>query len=467
MKIQNSNTLLNKEKYLKTDSFSVENLTNASIVIKTLDEKIVIDPWFEDGIYDGTWHNFPRLNEAQKEEALSGVGVCMYTHLHKDHFCINTAKKYFLPSTKFLIPKVYGWQVIQGVLNKNGFALTHVLECSEDVYHTENFKIMALPPLNVTGLEASTLNEMSIDGGFCLVHKRSGVKTVFLADDNLYSEKRVNENIELLKNPDLIAFAYSGFASDYPFKFNFSDDEMVAICKEQEEKRFTTQVRNLQEINPKCVMPYSSEFVAVGSHAEKWLQILGEVWTSNKTLVASKYASKLGVDGVSLYPGDYVLFDENGNRTDHLNPFSNVGPYSNQALLDYASKHVKEIKQPKKITQDASNGQSSFADKLKLASKNFKGAIEKHKLSPKQNLIICINENHFFLIDTEGNFADGNLQESKNPFLRLDVDYQLMQRLLEGELHWDDACLSLKLSWQRVPNIFCSDTLNALNYLKI
>ena len=467
MSIKDSKILLNKANDLKIDSFSVENLTNASIVITTLDEKLVIDPWFEDGIYDGTWHNFPRLNETQKEEALSGVDICMYTHLHKDHFCIATAKKYFSPSTKFLIPKVFGWQVIQSVLNKNGFPLTHVLECSKDVFHTENFQIRAVPPLNVTGLEASTLNDLSIDGGFCLVHKRSGVKAVFLADDNLYSEMRINENIELLKDPDLIAFAYSGFASDYPFKFNFSNNEMVAICNEQEEKRFTTQVRNLQEINPKCVMPYSSEFVAVGSHAKKWLEILGEVWTSNKTLVTSKYASKLGVDGVSVYPGDYIVFDGNGNRTDRINSLLNDGQYSYESLLDYASQYVEEVEQPEKITPDASDAQSSIADKLKLASKNYKFALEKHELSPKQNLIICINEKYFFKIDIKGNLEDGNSQEVLKPFLRLDVDYQLMQRLLEGEKHWDDACLSLKLSWQRVPNIFCSDTLNALNYLKI
>ena len=50
----------------KRNSFSVENLTNASVVIRASDEKLVIDPWFKDGIYDGTWHNFPRLNEDQK-----------------------------------------------------------------------------------------------------------------------------------------------------------------------------------------------------------------------------------------------------------------------------------------------------------------------------------------------------------------------------------------------------------------
>ena len=83
---------IREKQKLTRHSFSVENLTNASIVIRSSDEKLVIDPWYKDGIYDGTWHNFPRLNEEQKLNALSDVDVCMYSHLHKDHFCIDTAK---------------------------------------------------------------------------------------------------------------------------------------------------------------------------------------------------------------------------------------------------------------------------------------------------------------------------------------------------------------------------------------
>ena len=451
----------------KRNSFSVENLTNASVVIRASDEKLVIDPWFKDGIYDGTWHNFPRLNEDQKLNALSEVDVCMYTHLHKDHFCIDTAKKYFKPSTKFLIPKVWGWQVIQGLLNKNGFPLTHVLECSKDVFDTKNFQIMTVPPLNVTGLEAQTENEMSIDSGFCLVHKENKVKCVFLADDNMYSDIRVNENIEVLKNPDLIAFAYSGFASDYPFNFNFSDAEMIKICTEQENKRFAMQVKNLQAINPKCIMPYSSEFVATGNHAKKWLQILGEIWTSNKNFVAEKYASELGVEGIALYPGDYVCYDENGNKTDYIKPFSDVGPYSMKALLSYADDYLKNSGTSKKNIGRSDEVTPTIVEKLKLASINYKNAIEKHNLSPLQNLIICINKNHSFAIDCEGNFVDDSMQEDEKPFLKLNIDQEFLERMLDGSLHWDDACLSLKLSWHRAPNIFCSDTLNAINYLKL
>jgi L-ascorbate metabolism protein UlaG (beta-lactamase superfamily) len=49
-------------------SIKVQNYTNASISILTENEKILIDPYFTDGIYGGTWHNFPRLSHSEKKK---------------------------------------------------------------------------------------------------------------------------------------------------------------------------------------------------------------------------------------------------------------------------------------------------------------------------------------------------------------------------------------------------------------
>ena len=64
----------------------VENLTNASVVIKCGSEKLVIDPWFSDAIYMDTWHNFPRVEDRYLAECMADTSYCLITHLHKDHF---------------------------------------------------------------------------------------------------------------------------------------------------------------------------------------------------------------------------------------------------------------------------------------------------------------------------------------------------------------------------------------------
>lgn len=441
--------------------FTIENLTNASIVIKSENEKLVIDPWFTDGIYLGTWYNFPKITEEKLNLELSGVDVCMYTHLHKDHFDIQTANRFFDKNTKFLIPKVFGWQVISGTLQKNGFHDINVMECSIDTYETSDFKITAVPPLNVTGLEAQDENNMSIDGGFALINKSSGAKCVFLADDNLYSEKRVKENLDVIADPDLIAFAYSGFASDYPFKYNMTKDEMIDICNRNENERFATQVENLRLIKPKFILPYSSEFVAVGNHAQHWRNTLPHVWTSNKAEVASRYAEALGVHACALYPNDYLGFDQDGELTTISKQSHQHNEYSVSSLISYAESldDIANYKAP------SSDFDLPFA--LEKAARNVKGSIEKFSLKPKQHIIFRSPQKFLGAININGDYIYNLEVVTSEPYLEITIDAGILAALLNGDEHWDDACLSMRLSWKRVPNHFCGDTMNALYYTKL
>lgn len=462
------NNNLNKNKFReKHFYFSVENPTNACVILKTPNEKIVIDPWFKDGIYDGTWHNFPRLSELEKFNSLKNVDYCLFSHLHKDHFCIETIKKFLDKNTKFLIPKVFGWQVIKNNLNENGFSNLYILECAKDVFKTNDFEITSIPPINLTGLEINTKNDLSIDSGFSLFCIKNNIKCIFLADNNLYSEERINENFELLKEADLISFAYSGFASDYPFSYNFTEEEMVQICSKLEKIRYTKQLNNLRMLKPKCVMPYSSEFVAVGSYSNNWRKIYKQIWTSDKNFVAKKYGKDLGVEGVALYPKDYLKFNQDGYREDYIKPYESDGDYGIHSMMNYAETIEKELIINEKINTFLSEDIDNLKEKIKRACLNYKLNINKHKLSPLQRIIITINKQKFVEISRNGEIIYNSETANSTPSLYLDVKKEMLERLLDGNLHWDDACLSMKLSWDRHPNMFCSDTMNALNYLKV
>ena len=441
----------------------IENFTNASVLIECSDEKIIIDPWFTDGKYLGTWHNFPRVSETYLYERLANVKYCLITHLHKDHFDINAIKKYFSYDTIFLIPKVFGFQVIEGTLKKEGYLNTNVLECSNEVYNTDKFSIRTVPPLNVSGLEAHTDNQLSIDGGFVLVNKASKAKLVFLADDNLYSEERVKENYELINSPDLIAFAYSGFATDYPFNFNFSLKEKIKITQHHEENRFNTQLSNLKLIKPKCIMPYSSEFVPVGKHSKHWHNVLPHIWTSSKKEVTSRYSKALDTKGIYLYLGDKLLID--GERNISADKISTDDKFLSQ-LRNYYEKESK-IDHYKNENENIIPV-SRIKSLLKKASSNYLKSLKKYKLHPLQTIIIKSDNNIIGSIDKNGTFeevsADNNINGNT---LLIEVPSYILERLLTAQEHWDDAALSLRLNYERSPNIFCSDTLQAVNYLNV
>ena len=57
---------------------------SACIEIETQDLRILTDPWFTAGAYDGSWHQFPRMKSPLS--VLSEPDVIYVSHLHPDHY---------------------------------------------------------------------------------------------------------------------------------------------------------------------------------------------------------------------------------------------------------------------------------------------------------------------------------------------------------------------------------------------
>ncbi len=435
----------------------IQNLTNAFICIEDSDEKILIDPWIDDGIYLNTWHNFPRVSQKKFEEVIQNVDVCLITHLHKDHFNINTIKK-ISKNTHFILPKVFAWQVMKKILEQHGFNKITVLECGQDVFESKNFYIKSVPPLNTTGLDvhqdSNITNITNIDAGFVLTHKKNFLKLVFLADDNLYNEDVINNNLNLISNPDLIAFAYSGLATDFPCNYNFSFEEKINIINENENTRFEIQCKNLKKIKPKCIMPYSSEFVPVGQHSKNWIQLLPHIWTSSKTKVAEKYSSFLNSRCVDLYPEEFIAF--NGKNLLDFKPSYNREKH-NESLIKYYNK----IKNSAYNFEDV---KSPIDTLFKNSVLSWKDSIIKNNFNLKQNINFYVNNCFYSAVSKDE--LNISLKPLKEPYLSIFLEKKLFLNLLDGNIHWSDAVLSLRVNWERKPNIFCRDVFSSLNYFR-
>jgi hypothetical protein len=69
-------------------------------------------------------------------------------------------------------------------------------------------------------------------------------------------------------------------------------------------------------------------------------------------------------------------------------------------------------------------------------------------------------------INRFGNFQLKISDDNYN-ILTIIIEPYLLERLLNDQEHWNDACLSFRLNYDRKSNLYCDDTLNALNYLNI
>ena len=62
----------------------VRYIYSACIEIQTEDLRILTDPWFTDGAYDGSWHHFPRIDDPL--EVIREPDLVYVSHIHPDHY---------------------------------------------------------------------------------------------------------------------------------------------------------------------------------------------------------------------------------------------------------------------------------------------------------------------------------------------------------------------------------------------
>ena len=56
--------------------------------------KILNDPWFSEGIYDGSWFHFPKVSDPLN--SIGDVDMIYVSHVHPDHYDSKFLSEYFL-----------------------------------------------------------------------------------------------------------------------------------------------------------------------------------------------------------------------------------------------------------------------------------------------------------------------------------------------------------------------------------
>ena len=60
----------------------------SAIIVECEDTKILCDPWLSDGIYFGSWCNFPPIDLNVLD--FSDINAVFVSHIHPDHFDYKT-----------------------------------------------------------------------------------------------------------------------------------------------------------------------------------------------------------------------------------------------------------------------------------------------------------------------------------------------------------------------------------------
>ncbi|MGH7087698.1 MAG: MBL fold metallo-hydrolase [Stellaceae bacterium] len=231
----------------------VRYVYSACVVIETADVKILCDPWFTPGAYDGAWYQYPPIDDPV---ATIGPADLVYiSHIHPDHYDPRFLRRYLAayPTAQLII----GAQQPPYLANKmhlDGFA-PHVVDALA-VGGTD-----LLIPINYTSGDPKS----EIDSALAV---RAAGRSVVNLNDNPFAPDQVARIREFCGDRiDFALLPYAG-AGPYPQTFHFADRRLLEAAVEEKRRQFKALfARYLEALDPIKAMPFAGKYYLGGALA--------------------------------------------------------------------------------------------------------------------------------------------------------------------------------------------------------
>ena len=438
------------------------NPVNGFVRMETGEHALLCDPWLKEGIFDGAWVPYPAVRDSAS--LLAGATHCFISHIHEDHYDPSTLER-LDRSVTMLVPNLYPNHLIAGRLKQLGFGKVRMLKPEAPIEVSRNLTVEVIPRMNAFGQELAhyethDLDSLVIDTG--IIVSSAGLKIVLLADNVPYCPEDAGSSLQRMRDCDLLAFSYNGAASDYPLCYeNLEDQEKRDIANEREDKREEVNQALISLVQPKALMPYSSEFALVGPMAKKFAAWCGDAWWAHKDEVVERYTAKTGIPTFGLYETDALI----------------VSPESGYEFVKRSSEPPKLEHLAERLYSPTPNTRDRYPQVHDLeevdalveeAASHMFQKMEQYGIESDWILCLALEDpgwKPLYLDFREG--CSSRRRPEERPALTCICEANYLAGLLRGECHWNNAMISFNLRWKREPNVFERGLFDALNYFHV
>ena len=225
----------------------VRYIYSACVVVETAGARILSDPWFTPGAYDGSWYQYPALPDPVA--AIGPVDLIYISHIHPDHYDPVFLRHYLAahPGARLVI----GMQQPPYLANKmriDGFAPEIVEQLA---FRDAELLIVS------SRVESDPKSE--IDSALAI---RSGGHSVVNMNDNAFALEQVARILDFCPagRVDFALLPYSG-AGPYPQTFEFDDAAELAAAAERKRAQFLALFATyLDALKPAKAMPFAGKY---------------------------------------------------------------------------------------------------------------------------------------------------------------------------------------------------------------
>lgn len=419
-------------------SIRVTYLYSACVTIETADLRVVCDPWFTDGAFDGSWYQYPRLDNPL--ERIGAVQFIYVSHVHPDHYDPVFLRSYLtrFPEAQIIIAD-FRFNHLQRKMRSDGFEprIVSTLSVGETC-------------LDIVPNQAqATADPNDIDSA--LVVRRLGHSVVNM-NDNPFEEHHVERICALCPKLDIALLGYTG-AGPYPQTY-YPDGPRVRELAERKKQEFFTRYRRMRRaLNPRVAIPFAGKYLLGG-----------------KLTALNELRGVADAVEVLAFDPDAVVLGDGGDasiETETLMPSRvRTQPYSKQEVDAFLTT-IRDARMAfeQVFTEDA----APFLPVRSLAPKAYCNALS--KTTCKEDYYFCIAIGNAWLCVNAN--AENPLCEwlerpdALTPRSEVTLDVRHLFGLMTCVFHWNNAEVGSLLTVRRIPDAYNQAAQRFLNFFHV
>ena len=392
--------------------------------------KILTDPWFTPGAYDGSWHHFPKIDPF---DLISKPDLIYISHIHPDHYDPIFLKRLFdkFGEIDVFIPDI-----------KPNYLFFKTLSDGIKVIPTREFKNEKIQLF----IEENDTGSISDIDSALIVKDLKTSEVLLNLNDCIYFQKQVDklkDIVTMLGNKvDILALGYTG-AGPYPQTYiNPNTDKVLLVAEADKKKKafFERYLEYVKIFDPIVNIPFAGEYILGGKHS-----------------YLNSYRGVADAFEVKDFDDKAVILD-NGGSIDLFNDII-INERKNLYPKKDIDKRIQEIKDKKFDYENEINLPISKINFMRLIKSAAIKASSKSEINENYHYIFTLldenmKEQKRFIVET----IDGSCKEIQpnekitlNKYSEIKIDYRYFYGLLSTIYHWDNARIGSHFLTNRVP----------------
>lgn len=417
----------------------IRYIYSACVVIETPDVKILCDPWFTPGAYDGSWFQYPVVDNPIA--TIGPVDLVWVSHIHPDHYDMPFLRQYLAtyPNARLVIGD-QSPPFLLGKMRREGFAPSVVEQT------TIGGTALCIAP--------NTSAKINIDSALAVT---SQGQTILVMNDNPFDPKQIATLLKFCEGTSIEAalLPYTG-AGPYPQTFEFDTEADLRNAVARKKKQFLDLFdRYITALQPRVAIPYAGQYFLGGPLSQ--LNHLRGVTDA--------------AEAAALYPGRALVLADGGQaaydtetrtasevRTEPYDPAAVQKALESIGFAGYA--YERELQLP----EDRAMPILPLLEAAQRAAKRRVPLTEPYWLcfAPR-------GEGKFFCFNAAGEEPVQVLESVSHlePRCEISIDRRYFFGLLTGLYHWNNAEVGSQYRSRRKPDIYKPEVYRLLDRLHV